>query len=44
MINLEFEQDEDPEKVKVVGTVEGSRTLDPFTVTIADPGAIEKLG
>ena len=44
MINLEFQQDEDPEKVKVFGTVEGGRTLDPFTVAIADSGAIEKLG
>ena len=45
MIELTFEKDS-AEKVKVLAKVlgEAERTLDPFTVTIADSNAIEKLG
>ena len=44
IINVSFEADGDPEKVKIFATVdETKRALDPFAQSISEPNAIEKL-
>jgi len=48
IININIEKDEDPEKVKILATVEGTaerpeRQLDPFTVVIAEPNVLENM-
>ena len=44
IISVNFEADDDPEKVKIFATVdETKRNLDPFAQSISEPNAIEKL-
>lgn len=44
-INLVFEKDVDAEKLRVLATVlrEPEKILDPFTMSISEPSAIESL-